>query len=343
MTADTAQKSPDLPCYRCGYDLRAHPADGKCPECEASVAESRRLAAIPFRPAWRGSDPRWRRRILAGVWLLVFLPLMDVLLASGWASSIPAPPVFDFRGRLTLDQTFLSSIDLYASLIFCMGVVLLFSKERERRRGPFDWTRRWGVICSYVVLLLSVTGLLLISALVLVGISALFMSMPAKYQPGVTRLFVNVSSAYLYYGPFPKDIASVVLDAFSSIVILLGCLPLFDALRSSGPRRAAVMLLAPLALFSVGQLVQDGWFCLVRFLHLSSLPPPDVSSFGMYFRPVLLLKRTVDWPRYTNASEATSVACVVEASKWCIVLAIAVWLTVAQCAGEQQRKETHSP
>src|SRR5258707_3351024 len=79
MTTHRGEMSADLPCHICGYDLRAHPQDGKCPECGASVAESRRLAANPRRPAWRDSDPRWRRRMLAGVWILVLVPLMDLL------------------------------------------------------------------------------------------------------------------------------------------------------------------------------------------------------------------------------------------------------------------------
>src|SRR3982751_5743669 len=90
MTAHTAEICADLPCDRCGYDLRAHPQDGKCPECGASVAESRRLAAIPRRPAWRDSDPRWRRRVLGGIWILVLLPLLTALKAL-WPSSISVP------------------------------------------------------------------------------------------------------------------------------------------------------------------------------------------------------------------------------------------------------------
>src|SRR5687767_2120990 len=171
MTAHTDEMSVGLPCHGCGYDLRAHPHEGRCPECGASVAESRRLAAIPRRPAWRDSDPRWRRRMLAGAWILVLLPLMNALSAFGWASSVPVPPVFDFRGPLTLDNTFLYHMLLYESLVFCIGVVLLFSKERGRRRSKLDWTRRWGVICSYVVLLLSAVQVLLIAALVLAGIA----------------------------------------------------------------------------------------------------------------------------------------------------------------------------
>ena len=71
MTAHTPEMSAELLCDRCGYDLRAHPEDGKCPECGMSVAESRRMAAIPVGRPGRDSDPRWRRRMLAGVWVLV--------------------------------------------------------------------------------------------------------------------------------------------------------------------------------------------------------------------------------------------------------------------------------
>jgi len=44
MTTSTDEISSELPCHACGYDLRAHPLDGVCPECGASVAEARRVA-----------------------------------------------------------------------------------------------------------------------------------------------------------------------------------------------------------------------------------------------------------------------------------------------------------
>src|SRR3954470_16323763 len=99
---DQRDMSADLlPCHLCGYDLRAHPPDGKCPECGASVAEAVRVAAIPRRPAWRDSDPRWRRRMLAGAWILVLLPLMQALIAFGWASKLRMPSFLDVQGMVT--------------------------------------------------------------------------------------------------------------------------------------------------------------------------------------------------------------------------------------------------
>src|SRR4051812_44991846 len=105
MTVQTAEISADLPCHRCGYDLRVHPHDGVCPECGASVAEARRVAAIPRRPAWRDSDPCWRRRMLAGAWVLVTLPLVDVLRASEWLAQVRVPATFEFPNSIrTLDD-----------------------------------------------------------------------------------------------------------------------------------------------------------------------------------------------------------------------------------------------
>src|SRR3954471_203958 len=94
-TSDEMSAAAELPCHLCGYDLRAHPPDGKCPECGASVAEAQRVAKIPIRPAWRDSDPRWRRRMLAGVWILVLVPLVDGLQAFRWTPHIRVPTIFD--------------------------------------------------------------------------------------------------------------------------------------------------------------------------------------------------------------------------------------------------------
>src|SRR5262245_4678688 len=339
MTAQTAEISAELPCHGCGYDLRAHPPDGKCPECGASVAEARRLAAIPRRPAWRDSDPRWRRRMLAGAWVLALLPLMDVLMAYDWAWSLPLPTVFDFRGPITLSDTFLCNMRVYEWVGFCIGVVLLFSKERGRRRSRWDWTRRWGVICSYVVFLLSVAPVFFITALVLAGIAALFLGMPAKYQPEVTQLFVDLSTVWLRYGPYPKDISYVVLTAFSSIAMLLASVPLLDALRSSGPRRVARILLVPLALFALMHMVQVGLYCA----GMSKVLSAELFAYGIYFSPQLLVDHMAGRQTFQYAEGTPLGAFLVEAAKWAIVLAIAVWLSIAQLTARRRFKKVDVP
>jgi hypothetical protein len=329
MSAPTAPTSADLPCHGCGYDLRAHPPEGQCPECRASVAEARRVAAVPRRPAWRDSDPRWRRRILAGAWVLVLLPLVDVLRALGWASSVPVPTVFGASSSVrTLDDTFLASAFVYQPLAFCVGVVLLFAKERGRRAHWLDWTRRWGVLCCYVVLLLSAAGVLFLTALVGVGIAAVFASMPLENQPAIARPLVGWTTAYFRYGPQPTTAANLVLVAFSSVAVLLACVPLFDALCSTGPKRAAAVLLAPLALFAGMHLAGVAR----SFLGISYRNWADASPYGVYFCPDFLVRRVDGLEGLGN--------CLVEAIKWCAVFGVAVWLSVAQLAAWKARRRT---
>jgi len=320
----------ELLCYRCGYDLRAHPSDGICPECGGSVGESRRWAAIPRRPAWKDSDPRWRRRMLAGIWALVLLPLMDVLEKSGWAALLRVPTFLHY-GPVTLDETFLCMGDVYPSIVFCIGVVLLFSRERGRRQSRLDWTRHWGIICSYVVTLLSAAVELFFPALVLAGISAVFLSMPLRNQPGVTGLFVELSAGYLRYGPFPKDSTYCVLVTFSSIAMLLACVPLSEALGSSGLKGFAKILVAPLALFSLMNIAQAG------SMMLGLVPWSPGNPFyllGPYFRPALLV-----WnPTAYGGRFFTPQDFIIELVKWSVVFAIAVRLSIAQLAALRNRK-----
>lgn len=321
---EPSDTSAEVPCHRCGYDLRAHPEEGRCPECGASVAEARRVAAVPRRPAWGESDPRWRRRMVAGAWVLVLLPVMEVLRTFGWDSRVPVPAVFDFRGTVrTLGDTLLSYV--YEPLVFCVALVLLFSKERGRRGGRLDWTRRWGVLCCYVVLLLSAAQVLFIAALVLVGIAALFQAMALKYQPGVTPLLVKVSTAYLRYGPYPKDVSAIVLVVFSSVAVLLACVPLYDALRSSGSRRVAAALVGPLGAFAVVHLAQAGR----AFLGFARVISMEGELYPIYFTPGALVGRVAMTFGFDGSGAAFGVV-FVEAVKWCVLVVVAVWLSVAQ-------------
>lgn len=301
--------------------------------------------------------------MLGGAWILVLVPLMDAYNVLEWVPRLPVPPVFDFRGALhTVDDTLLSFTGIYQPLVFCVGVVLLFSRERGRRPGRFDWTRRWGVLCSYVVLLLSAAQLFFLFALVFAGIAASFQSMPPRYQPPVTRTLVEMSTAYLRYGPSPGEMSGVVLVGFSSIAMLLACLPLFDALRSTvsarprdarGPRRPrrlqliAAILLAPLALLAFIYLAQAVRYGL-GFTAVFSLP--QVLRHGVYFWPPALVAPLPGGLAYGGLPAAwapTLGDSIVEYAKWCIVLAIAVWLTIAQLAawrhgGKAKQQESGS-
>ncbi|MHC4774694.1 MAG: hypothetical protein ACYTBR_05410 [Planctomycetota bacterium] len=55
----------DLPCRGCGYNLRGHAADARCPECSALVNLSARGDLLPF------SDPDWLERLAKGMRLVL--------------------------------------------------------------------------------------------------------------------------------------------------------------------------------------------------------------------------------------------------------------------------------
>ena len=337
-TAHTGPMLADLPCDGCGYDLRAQPQDGICPECGASVEASRRAAAIPRRPAWRDSDPRWRRRVLAGAWVLVLLPLMDLLHVTGWAASVPAPNLFGSRGARTLDESLFAYKSVYEPLVFCVGVVLLFARERGRQRRPLDWTRRWGVLCSYLVLLLAATHVLFISGLVAIGIAAIFISMPLENQPRVTQWFVDAGAAYLRFGPHPNEASGVAQVGLASVVVLLACVPLFDALRSSGSRRVAVVLLAPLAFFALLHAALALWY----FAGGTGAASAGLGRYELFFWPELLVRRAAGLGAGPTGPGPLPGAAFVEAVKWFAVLAIAVRLSVARLPAWGERDKARA-
>lgn len=74
-TAPPAGVELDLPCYRCGYNVRGLAADGRCPECAAGVDETLRRDAAQRagRPMpLDESDPRWVRTLARGSALMLF-------------------------------------------------------------------------------------------------------------------------------------------------------------------------------------------------------------------------------------------------------------------------------
>ena len=90
----------------------------------------------------------------------------------------------------------------------------------------------------------------------------------------------------------------------------------------------------PVALFSLMHLAQVGRYCL----GLSGVTATDLYELEVYFRPRLLVGRIAGLPTYSIVSSALS-AFGVEAAKWCIVLAIAVRLSIAQLGAWRQRKK----
>lgn len=299
-----------------------------------AVEESRRLLSLPRRPAWRDSDPRWRRRILTGVWVLVLIPVVTLLRYYQWFEQIPVPTFIKAQGRMSLEDTCFPW--LFSYFAFCIGVVLLFSRKRGRRETRLDWTRRWGVILSYTVLVLGIPEFALVSALVAIGIGALCLSMPLHLQPAATGLFVNLGAWYIWYGPYPGDYAGPMLAVCSSIVILLGCVPLYNALRSSGPRAAALGVLAPLAIAAGIQIslgCERMLFPKVPAWGLFFINTDVIYRYLFYFDPGILVLSLGYFGRSPHRTEIVG-----EVIKWLDIFAIAVWLSVAQFMSRWSRE-----
>jgi hypothetical protein len=88
----TVDITDDIPCERCGYDLRGLPHDGQCPECGLYTRfsietweEHRAKADISI------SDPRWIREVREGLFVSLLSFVLVLLLAAapqvtgGWA------------------------------------------------------------------------------------------------------------------------------------------------------------------------------------------------------------------------------------------------------------------
>ena len=318
-------------CLRCGYDLRATPAEGNCPECNTPVSESVAFAAIPVRPAWKDSDPRWRRRIVAGLWVIVLMPLLPLANELGLVEKIKTPALYGVEATQRLDESFL--FDFFSNrdlLFFCVGFVLLFAKERGRRTTRLDWTRRWGVLGCYAVALMGVSMFATIWGLVLIGISALHLTLPIEAVPPQADAMAWMGDRLARYSPQLSDFGWVVLPTASTLVALLACGPLYDALRSSlpsrRPRLMAMSMLLPLALIAGGTVL---WLLIQMAIHRADVDRYQMPPF--YFlgseSTARLLLGNFDGAfqmRYPLRSGW------VDGLKYLTFVVIATWLTIAQ-------------
>ena len=244
-----------LPCASCGYDLRAQPPDGVCPECGGSVAEAIRLAALPLRPAWADSDPRWRRRMLVGLWWLLLMPLPYVLQTAAGPPVPWAPSDFaDF-----VDNWFMNSMlwFVYPVLPPIVGLALVFAGERQVRRPCLTANaRRVGLAATYVSFV--------VACLSLVGVPMLVFSQiyETLYPPGSPSLYAvarfvfdKVSLPSIWVTTF-----LTVLTTALAGVVLLDCLQRARRLKTAFLVRYAGSLLVILQFaIAVGSMVKASW------------------------------------------------------------------------------------
>jgi hypothetical protein len=78
----------DVPCRRCGYNLRGLSPAGRCPECGQSIADSLIGDALHV------ADPAWLRQVVGGAWLIfwgILLTLFTLLIPIGVGSLLGLP------------------------------------------------------------------------------------------------------------------------------------------------------------------------------------------------------------------------------------------------------------
>ena len=220
-----------------------------------------------------------------------------------------------------LGDTLLFTWIICEPIIFCIGVVLLFAKERHRQPHPLDWTRRWGILGSSIVALLSAVNILFLPALIAVAISAVFTGIALNFQPQIIGPLTALSTTHLKYGPHPTTTAALV--AFSPLLTLLACVPLFTAMRSCATPRIAIALLSPLALSALLQLGEvsrypAGW------TGVSAIAP-----FESFFSPRFALASLTGNLSRTSPTTAALII-PLESLKYLSLLAITLHLTHAQ-------------
>ena len=124
----------DLPCVRCGYNLRTLTAEGRCPECGAAVALTLTLGGVIEQ-----SRPGYLRRLSWGCGLLCVARL-------GAAVGILATAV------LQTEAFSLVAMSL-AGLAYVAGLFLLAAREHPCLPPEMPWCSRLLKLASIVMLL----------------------------------------------------------------------------------------------------------------------------------------------------------------------------------------------
>lgn len=116
MPATGENLAHDLPCVRCGYNLRGLSPDGRCPECGADVCAS--LVDPGIKPLTH-SNPAWVRTVREALLLLLAAAASEIAVSAG---------VVPYRHN-HLDVIAAA----VANVLACYGVWKLAAPERDER------------------------------------------------------------------------------------------------------------------------------------------------------------------------------------------------------------------
>ena len=321
-----------LTCPTCGYDLRRQPAEGVCPECAAPVAEAARVAALPAAPAWRESDPAWRRRVLTGLWVIVLLP-------SPHLAAMLAGPRQSWGSAAVGRAWSRCYVESYVHMVYpllgaTVGFALLFARERGTRprlipgrgaRAPRTaWLRRVAVAAVTIMLAAGVGAIMGVTLLVAVGIDRQ-LNFPGN--PGFRRFalwYANVLGEPLHW----------LAQAAASAAAVLAFAVLFITLRRANARLLAPATLAVGTLLALTQAAADALRAVWPTRRLDHWRPL-FGSYQGFFEPEAVAWFVTGGTTGFGDARFTVVwwaAGGLEAAKWGLFLLIAARLTTARTA-----------
>jgi hypothetical protein len=156
----------------------------------------------------------------------------------------------------------------------------------------------------------------------MLGIAALFITMRLDDQPSQTTMFIKISTGYIYYGAHQSRLQEASLVVFSGILVLLACVPLYDALRASISKVLAAILLAPLAFASLLQM----FYATAYLSSAANVSSPKAGHYVFYFDLDTLLRG------FVFPGGSFSFDFLIESAKWCAIVLIVLWLSIAQLA-----------
>ena len=267
----------DVPCCRCGYNLRSLALDGACPECGEHVAASAREGRLCFSP-WQ-----WLRRMRLGLLLLLLCGPFWVVVPAVIPMVIElVNPPGTVRPQIVLHGLL---VDWVARLLLwgvvAVGIVVLTSPDPSERA---PWAeRRWGRalrLSVWVPALLLIAGVagalgmiwrLSIWLLVLVyGLKVAAMAICAFAVPFMLLRFLT-----LLLGRAGNARLAKFADLASIGPLLVGFLFLFEAgvmvvfeVFGEGPRpvtevaQDVLWYAFPLSVCSAVFLLSPGYLCL---------------------------------------------------------------------------------
>jgi hypothetical protein len=225
------------------------------------------LPQLPRRPAWAQSDPRWRWRILLGLWVVLCVPLVDLLKHTGAMAYIPAINLFGHRSGLdSMDDMLLGNmLEAESFIVFAIGLALLFSHEAGRQLYFFEWTRRMGIFGSCIHLVGALGCAALLPFLAGAGVVKTLLSMPLDLQPGMFEGLIFILTTFPWYLAY--DSKWVLIHAATSYALVcLAAIWLFHAIRSAYGTLTASLLSAGMVGVVVTTLAMLAWAFVEQLL-----------------------------------------------------------------------------